>query len=254
MRSAMLSARVLWRHPLLHCITVRIGVESINHQLLEYLRRGYLMTERSVVKISDNVIMDSTINVGNNTCPSCGASGNIRVMKCQEVACGNRFCDLCHPNCRLRDSRQGVLRFDSGLGSGPYCNTCLTATIKVEREKQQRIERENREANEIRRRAEQERQNQRIRNEARKYVEEKKEKDWKDRTMLVIVSLCMLVVALLTLLVEPLNWFAGDISTNDDVYLFSTSVSIFWNSVCSLLLVAPFAVYLAEYLFDKFHK
>ena len=97
------------------------------------------------------------------TCESCNAS-NVRVMTCIEKDCSTSFCEICNPICRVEQSRgyesvldgdESVLggevekigcwwrdpedhhfgivevsasvafRFDSGLGSGPYCSTCM---------------------------------------------------------------------------------------------------------------------------------
>ena len=87
------------------------------------------MTEDSVVNISDTVIMDSTISVGNTTCPSCDAA-NVRVMKCQANECDSQFCEICHPNARFNDADITIHKFDTGMGSGPFCSSCLNEMWK----------------------------------------------------------------------------------------------------------------------------
>ena len=99
------------------------------------------MTEDPGVNISDSVVMGGIHqNITNTTCPSCEAS-NVRVMKCQESNCDNRFCELCHPNCRYSDEKG--LRFDSGAGSGPFCSPCMSNKfVELERKRQERLEKE----------------------------------------------------------------------------------------------------------------
>ena len=80
--------------------------------------------EKTGIDISDSVVMgDVQQNILKTECPSCSAS-NVKVMKCQDEQCTSiQFCELCHINCRY--SSGGVLRFDSGKGSGPFCSVCI---------------------------------------------------------------------------------------------------------------------------------
>ena len=85
------------------------------------------MSEESPLNISDSVVMgDVQQNITNTTCPACGAS-NVRVMKCQDVNCESKFCEICHKNSRHLGWER--LSFDSGKGDGPYCSVHLD--IKV---------------------------------------------------------------------------------------------------------------------------
>ena len=67
-------------------------------------------------------------NINNTTCPNCDAT-NVRVIKCQSIGCSSRFCEICHPNCRIEGSIKQ--RFDSGLGLGPFCFDCLNPKIEA---------------------------------------------------------------------------------------------------------------------------
>ena len=110
----------------------------------------------SGVQISDSVVMGdvqqniTTIHQSDNSCPSCGTSGNIRIMVCKTTDCGNKFCDFCHPDCRFRiisSKRQAQYRmghayqftpkteryrFDSNEGDGPCCEECIASERKKE--------------------------------------------------------------------------------------------------------------------------
>ena len=67
-------------------------------------------------------------NITDTTCPNCDAT-NVRVMKCQSTGCSSRFCEICHPNCRIKGTLQQ--RFDSGVGLGPFCFDCLNPKIEA---------------------------------------------------------------------------------------------------------------------------
>ena len=77
------------------------------------------------------------------SCPKCGAvSGAIRVMPCSSQHCENKFCDLCHPDCRWIDLHHGeTVRFDSGKGEGPFCKICMSEQMKeMSLEQRERME------------------------------------------------------------------------------------------------------------------
>ena len=80
-------------------------------------------------------------------------------MKCQEIQCGKRFCELCHPECRY--SKGNSFRFDSGKGLGPFCRKCITAKRKEE-ERAERV---------VRERAEKERKREEEKRREREYLE-----------------------------------------------------------------------------------
>jgi len=83
-----------------------------------------LTEEKASVSFQDSAIIgDVTVTQNNAECPSCSAS-NVRVMKCHEVNCEKRFCELCHPKCRYLEG--SFLRFDSGEGLGSFCKGCGT--------------------------------------------------------------------------------------------------------------------------------
>jgi len=105
------------------------------------------LTERSPI-ISDSVVMGN-INIDNTICPSCDAT-NVRVMKCQHNDCDCRFCEFCHPNARFERRDISVKKFDSGIGIGPFCSSCLTEIWNAAKQDFQRKD------DEIRRKAEEE--------------------------------------------------------------------------------------------------
>jgi len=105
-----------------------------------------LTEEKASVSFQDSAIIgDVTVTQNNAECPSCSAS-NVRVMKCHEVNCEIRFCELCHPKCRYSEGR--FLRFDSGEGLGPFCKGCGTIKFTAWKIIQERL-RSEREAIEI---------------------------------------------------------------------------------------------------------
>ncbi len=89
------------------------------------------------MNISDSVVLgDIQQNITDTTCPACDAT-NVRVMKCQDVDCESKFCEICHKDSRhLKWDR---MSFDSGKGEGPYCSTHLDAKILTHEEEKARI-------------------------------------------------------------------------------------------------------------------
>jgi hypothetical protein len=76
-------------------------------------------------------------------------------MKCQEIQCGKRFCELCHPECRY--SKGSSFRFDSGKGLGPFCSKCIRGKRDTEEREREQKEREREQVARVRERAERER-------------------------------------------------------------------------------------------------
>jgi hypothetical protein len=114
--------------------------------------------EDSSVRISDSVVMGDVqqnitkIQQSGNSCPSCGTSGNIRLMICRSINCESKFCDLCHPISRYFEG--DAIRFDSGKGEGPFCKGCMAIKhgedaeklrIKIAADKTREAERKSRE-------------------------------------------------------------------------------------------------------------
>ena len=97
---------------------------------------------------------DVNQHVLNAECPSCSTS-NVKVMKCQEIQCGKRFCELCHPECRY--SKGSSFRFDSGKGLGPFCSKCIRGKRDTEEREREQKEREREQVARVRERAERER-------------------------------------------------------------------------------------------------
>jgi hypothetical protein len=118
-----------------------------------------LTEEEKRIEIRDSVVMgDVNQHVLNAECPSCSTS-NVKVMKCQEIQCGKRFCELCHPECRY--SKGNSFCFDSGKGLGPFCRKCITAKRKEE-ERAERV---------VREKAEKERKREEEKRREREYLE-----------------------------------------------------------------------------------
>ena len=127
--------------------------------------------EEKRIEIRDSVVMgDVNQHVLNTECPICSTS-NVKVMKCQEIQCGTKFCELCHPECR--SSNGSSFRYDSGKGLGPFCRKCITA----KREERERAERVVRERAEKERKREEEKREERER--AERVVRERAEKERK---------------------------------------------------------------------------
>ena len=110
---------------------VLVADNSLNrgriHKLeLTAIRWGIELGEESPF-VSDSVVMGN-VNIDNTICPSCDAI-NVRVMKCQESDCDCRFCEICNPNSRFNDVEISLHRFDSGIGSGPFCSSCLRKMV-----------------------------------------------------------------------------------------------------------------------------
>ncbi|MGY8670687.1 MAG: SAP domain-containing protein [Candidatus Poseidoniales archaeon] len=111
--------------------------------------------EKTRIEIHDSVVMgDVNQHVLNAECPSCSTS-NVKVMKCQEIQCGKRFCELCHPECRY--SKGSSFRFDSGKGLGPFCSKCIRGKRDTEEREREQKEREREQVARVRERAERER-------------------------------------------------------------------------------------------------
>ena len=106
------------------------------------------MAEDTGIDISDSVVMGgvqqniTNVRSDNRECSSCGAT-NVVIMKCQEENCTASFCQICHPYCRFF-AILGVLRFDSGEGTGPFCETCLKPMEQGRREYEQLVRMEQR--------------------------------------------------------------------------------------------------------------
>lgn len=103
---------------------------------------GVRLTEESGVNISDSVVMgdiqQNITNVQQNitqgtSCPRCGVI-NARIMQCSIPDCSHQFCGLCHPKCRWANN--GVSRFDSGDGLGPFCGECMDLHMKMWKEEE----------------------------------------------------------------------------------------------------------------------
>jgi hypothetical protein len=95
------------------------------------------LAEERGIGISDSVVIgDVHQNVTNIkqhidsgiSCPKCHAR-NVRMFDCLTLNCAEVFCEICHPLCRLY--KQGASRFDSGKGTGPFCNECMSAKEKA---------------------------------------------------------------------------------------------------------------------------
>ena len=186
-----------------------------------------LTDEQMKINLSDNVFMGSVdvqqniMNLGE--CPSCSAS-NVKVMKCQDKQCGSKnFCELCHTNSRFSEGL--FKRFDSGIGSGPFCAKCLKITknqyevqkrlkrerVNLEREERERIERERIE----RKRAE---ESQRVRTYRKRLR--------RDRVLADILRVEKIFLLIIVLVGFPLG-----------IYVFDYGlVSAFWVIVISLLI------------------
>ena len=186
-----------------------------------------LTDEQMRINLSDNVFMGN-VDVHQNIvplgeCPSCSAS-NVKVMKCQDKQCGSKnFCELCHTNSRFSEGL--FKRFDSGIGSGPFCAKCLKITknqyevqkrlkrerVNLEREERERIERERIE----RKRAE---ESQRVRTYRKRLR--------RDRVLADILRVEKIFLLIIVLVGFPLG-----------IYVFDYGlVSAFWVIVISLLI------------------
>ena len=186
-----------------------------------------LTDEQMRINLSDNVFMGN-VDVHQNIvplgeCPSCSAS-NVKVMKCQDKQCGSKnFCELCHTNSRFSEGL--FKRFDSGIGSGPFCAKCLKITknqyevqkrlkrerVNLEREERERIERERIE----RKRAE---ESQRVRTYRKRLR--------RDRVLADILRVEKIFLLIIVFVGFPLG-----------IYVFDYGlVSAFWVIVISLLI------------------
>ena len=117
---------------------------------------------------------DVNQHVLNAECPSCSTS-NVKVMKCQEIQCGKRFCELCHPECRY--SKGSSFRFDSGKGLGPFCSKCIRGKRDTEEREREQKEREREQVARVRERAERER----VQIKHRKEKEKEREREERER-------------------------------------------------------------------------
>ena len=101
------------------------------------------------LNLSDSVVMGNVeqkithiSDTSPPSCPECGVvSGVIRVIPCSDEYCDNRFCDLCHPDCRYIDFTPSTYgrdfdgyitlgRFDSGEGVGAICELCINEIME----------------------------------------------------------------------------------------------------------------------------
>jgi len=91
------------------------------------------LAEDTGIEIHDSLVQGGVHqHILNAECPSCSAS-NVKVMKCQEIQCTSiQFCELCNTNCRWEQGSRR--RFDSGIGTGPFCSECLATKEKIEAE------------------------------------------------------------------------------------------------------------------------
>ena len=85
------------------------------------------MSVEASIEISDSVVMgDVKQNFAYTTCPTCKAT-NVRVIKCQMDGCEERFCEICNLNSRYENG--STFPFDSGYGTGPFCQQHLSNKI-----------------------------------------------------------------------------------------------------------------------------
>ena len=211
-----------------------------------------LTDEQMRINLSDNVFMGN-VDVHQNIvplgeCPSCSAS-NVKVMKCQDKQCGSKnFCELCHTNSRFSEGL--FKRFDSGIGSGPFCAKCLKITknqyevqkrlkrerVNLEREERERVEVEReREKRAERERAEREREErerkdseriERKRAEESQRVRTYRKRLRRDRVLADILRVEKIFLLIIVFVGFPLG-----------IYVFDYGlVSAFWVIVISLLI------------------